>query len=697
MRKNFKKMLGLTLSALMVGTAALPGASYAVHAESVSTETANDLDADSSDGNEISKDESTGTETPGSDDNKTDPGSDTDKDSGEDSGSDSDKDSGSDTDSGSDGEDSEECTNHALKKVYGTPASCTAEGTKTHYVCDICGKLFLDADGENEVSEEDIKIPEAHEWNTPTYDWSGAEVTGDSTELSSEPNGYTVTAKTTCKLCGKELTETEEFSTDSDHVADCTKEPVVKRYTTDFVNSAFTNKSVTYNTGETNEEHNFTEFSDQVATPATCTEKAQYYLKCSDCDVVSTDETDEKEDDEPLGHSFTDKPSNVQAAAGTCGSNTYYVQCDRCDAVSDTKTVVVGEATDHLNTIVINQKEATCTEPGYTGDTVCDQCGALIKEGEEIPATGHKTSDKASDQIAEKATCTTPAKYYLLCDTCGEVTEDTTEVGEPNGHSFTNKDSGKVKTDATCTSPATHYVQCDNCDEVSADKTIEVGSTDADNHGNIVLKNDKKATCKETGYTGDEYCDDCGKLVKTGTKIPMTKGHTWDAGKVTKAATCAQAGEKTYTCSICGETKKETIAKTAHKWTLKTKAAASGNNVVTTTKKTYEQCSACKAIRNVKTTSSVRIKTPSVTLKADKKAFTVKTKKLSGVNGYQIKYSVKKNMKKAKTVTTKKVSNKVKKLGAKKKYYVQVRAYKTVNGKKIFSSWSKIKSIKTKK
>ena len=537
MRKKFKKMLGLSLSALMMGTVALPSATYIVHAESISTKNPGSA---ISNGNEISTDSST--DVPSKDSNTN---------VGTDSGSDSGNEDGS-----------EECTNHVLKKVYGTPASCTEEGIKTHYVCDVCGKLFLDENGENEVSEEEIKIPEAHEWNTPTYDWSGAEVTGDSTELPSEPDGHTVTAKTTCKLCGEELTETEEFSTDTVHTADCTKDPVVKRYATDFANSAFTNNSVTYNTGETNEEHNFTEFSDQIATPATCTEKAQYYLKCSDCDVISTNETDEKEEDEPLGHSFTDKPSNVQAATGTCGSNTYYVQCDRCDAVSDTKTVVVGEATNHLNTVVINQKNATCTKPGYTGDTVCDQCGALIKKGEEIPATGHKTSNKVSDKIAKEATCTTPAKYYLLCDTCNEVTEDTKEVGKPNGHSFTNKDSGKVKDEATCTSPAIHYVQCDNCDEISTDKTIEIGSTDAENHGNIVLKNDKKATCKDEGYTGDEYCEDCGKLVKTGTKIPVTNEHTWDAGKVTKAATCTQAGEKTYTCSVCGATKKEIIKKT---------------------------------------------------------------------------------------------------------------------------------------
>jgi len=40
--------------------------------------------------------------------------------------------------------------------------------------------------------------------------------------------------------------------------------------------------------------------------------------------------------------------------------------------------------------------------------------------------------------------------------------------------------------------------------------------------------------------------------------------------------------------------------------------------------------------------------------------------------------------------------NKVKKLKAKKKYYVRIRTYKTVNGKKVYSSWSKVKSVKTK-
>uniref|UniRef100_UPI003FED9F05 hypothetical protein n=1 Tax=Eubacterium sp. TaxID=142586 RepID=UPI003FED9F05 len=40
--------------------------------------------------------------------------------------------------------------------------------------------------------------------------------------------------------------------------------------------------------------------------------------------------------------------------------------------------------------------------------------------------------------------------------------------------------------------------------------------------------------------------------------------------------------------------------------------------------------------------------------------------------------------------------NKVKKLKAKEKYYVRIRTYKTVNGKKVYSSCSKVKSVKTK-
>ena len=68
-------------------------------------------------------------------------------------------------------------------------------------------------------------------------------------------------------------------------------------------------------------------------------------------------------------------------------------------------------------------------------------------------------------------------------------------------------------------------------------------------------------------------------------------------------------------------------------------------------------------------------------------------------DGYQIQYSLKKNMKGKKTVTVKgsaNVKKTIKKLKKNKRYYVRVRAFKTINGVKQYSAWSAKKNIKTK-
>lgn len=102
-----------------------------------------------------------------------------------------------------------------------------------------------------------------------------------------------------------------------------------------------------------------------------------------------------------------------------------------------------------------------------------------------------------------------------------------------------------------------------------------------------------------------------------------------------------------------------------------------------------------------KNTETVKPKKTSIKkLSKGKKKFTVTWAKVSGVKGYQIQYSSDKKLKKnnkSVTVTKQKTTKAtVKKLKSKKKYYVRVRTYKTVNGKKIYSSWSKVKSVKTK-
>ena len=139
-------------------------------------------------------------------------------------------------------------------------------------------------------------------------------------------------------------------------------------------------------------------------------------------------------------------------------------------------------------------------------------------------------------------------------------------------------------------------------------------------------------------------------------KVVEETAHKWDSGKITKQPTFKVAGVKTYTCKNCGTKKKISIAK---------------------------------------------LVSPTVSkLTAGKKKFTVTYKKSATVAGYQVQYATNSKFTKGKkTVTVKGAKNTkktVSKLKTKKKYFVRVRAYKTINGKKVYSSWSKAKSVKTK-
>ena len=84
------------------------------------------------------------------------------------------------------------------------------------------------------------------------------------------------------------------------------------------------------------------------------------------------------------------------------------------------------------------------------------------------------------------------------------------------------------------------------------------------------------------------------------------------------------------------------------------------------------------------------------------KGFAVSWKKGKDITGYEIQYSVNRKFttktSKKVLVTGKKTQKKqIKKLTVNKNYYVRIRTYKTVKGKKIYSNWSSAKSVKTKK
>lgn len=148
--------------------------------------------------------------------------------------------------------------------------------------------------------------------------------------------------------------------------------------------------------------------------------------------------------------------------------------------------------------------------------------------------------------------------------------------------------------------------------------------------------------------------------------------------------------------------------KVSHPYSVTVKKTAScqhKNTTVTLTKKptstsTGTLTTTCKLCNNKTTKTVAKLNNTSITkITAKSKGFTVYWKKVS-TTGYQIQYSTSSKFTNPKTVTVSSsstISKSITKLTAKKKYYVRVRTYKTVNGTKCYSKWSASKYVTTKR
>lgn len=121
-------------------------------------------------------------------------------------------------------------------------------------------------------------------------------------------------------------------------------------------------------------------------------------------------------------------------------------------------------------------------------------------------------------------------------------------------------DQGEIITEATCTEEGEKTFTCSICGNT---KTEKVSTTD---HQHMEIRNQKNPTCKEAGYSGDTYCADCGVKISSGKTIAKTKNHNWDGGVITTEPTCTERGEKTFTCTICGNTDTKKVNATGHRY-----------------------------------------------------------------------------------------------------------------------------------
>lgn len=275
-------------------------------------------------------------------------------------------------------------------------------------------------------------------------------------------------------------------------------------------------------------------------TPATCTIGEIQHYKCSVCgktkDVTLSN---------PLGeHSWDEGKVTQKATCTEDGEKTY-----TCTVCNTTKTEVI-PAAGHQHKEVRNAKKATCTEDGYTGDTYCKDCGEKLEAGSVIKKLGHTWDNGV---ITKEATETEEGIKTYTCKTCGETKTESIPI---TSHHW---DQGTITKKATCTENGEKTY---HCTDEGCDKTW-IETIPATGHQHTELRDKKTATCGEDGYSGDLYCKDCGQLISKGAVVKAT-GHSWDSGKVTEAATCKKEGTKTYTCSICGDTKTEAIPKKEH-------------------------------------------------------------------------------------------------------------------------------------
>ena len=272
-------------------------------------------------------------------------------------------------------------TGHQTEVQNAKEATCTENGYTGDTVCTVCGET---------VAKGEVIKATGHQTEVQ-----------NAKEATCTENGYT--GDTVCTVCGETVAKGEvikatghKTEVQNAKAATCTEdgytgdtvctvcgETVAKGEVIKATGHNFVDGSCTI-CGEEDPDYNpepeYT-YTDTVVPP-TCTEKGYTLHTCNE------DASKSYKDNyiDALGHDYGDGVVTTPATCTENGVKTY--TCSRC---GDTTTEIIS-ATGH-KTEVQNAKPATCTEDGYTGDTVCTVCGETVAKGEIIKATGHNFVD----------------------------------------------------------------------------------------------------------------------------------------------------------------------------------------------------------------------------------------------------------------------------------------------------------------
>lgn len=445
---------------------------------------------------------------------------------------------------------------HKYVKVGQTDATCLLPAQET-YECSACGyQIVLDIAGSAPLGHTEKTVP-------------GQAATCDQ-------DGYTDSV--VCDVCGVVLqaaTVIPAHHTQVENVPEKLATCTEKGYSAHQWCSAC-DTVIGFVSEYPIDPNNHTALEQVAAKEETCTNIGwAAYEKCDACGYSTYVEIP-ADPTKHVSYTITDR------IAPTCmqGGWTRVLGCSECKQTIAAAEPIPVDPTAHNYAEVVTAP--TCTDQGYTTFTCtnCDADGNACGDtyvGNYVAANGHKWVEKIVDP-----TCTTAGSMIYTCSVCGDVL---TYPGVPAlGHTLTY-----VAAQApTCTEIGWNdYEYCTVCDYTTYVELPALGHTKGDTVGTaaptcteagydiakclVCGQNFKEETapalghkmisvaaqaptCIDIGWNAYEYCDRCG--ISTYVEIPAT-GHSYDA--VVTAPTCVDDGYTTHTCSVCGDSYKDTI------------------------------------------------------------------------------------------------------------------------------------------